>query len=195
MVLVNREKNQRIKISKGQKISCKRETHPQTINLENVLWSIPSIIMSSNNVQKIKNQREIKFHMRERRDDRERPNPENHKWQNQRIKGTKFLTHNFRKSKEKKFHKERDVMRETKYLCFGDFLLRRPLPTVDDEQDENYDLLPLSLAPVIQNEDWRMNFTWWMAGGTSCLGNFHMEGKWRLGWETWRRDEREINLL
>jgi hypothetical protein len=28
---------------------------------------------------KIKNQREIKFHMRERRDDKERPNPENHK--------------------------------------------------------------------------------------------------------------------
>jgi hypothetical protein len=28
---------------------------------------------------KIKNQREIKFHMRERRDDKERPNPKNHK--------------------------------------------------------------------------------------------------------------------
>jgi hypothetical protein len=36
-------------------------------------------------------------------------------------------------------------MRETEYLCFGDFLLRRPLPTVDDEQDEECDLLPLSL--------------------------------------------------
>jgi hypothetical protein len=63
------------------------------------------------------------------------------------------LTHNFRKSKEKKFHKEREVMRETEYLCFRDFLLRQPLPTVDDEQDEEYDLLPLSLAPVVQNKD------------------------------------------
>jgi hypothetical protein len=42
---------------------------------------------------------------------------------------------------------------ETEYLCFGDFLLRRPLSTVNDEQDEECDLLPLSLAPVVQNED------------------------------------------
>jgi hypothetical protein len=36
---------------------------------------------------------------------------------------------------------------------FWGFLLRQPLPTIDDEQDKEYDLLPLSLAPIVQNED------------------------------------------
>ena len=174
MFLVNRDKIRESKSQRDTKFHVRDRPNPQTANLENVLWSIPSIIMSSNNVQRIKNQREIKFHMRERRDDSERPNPENHEWQNQRIKGTKFLTQNFRKSKEKKFHKERDVMREREraYLCFRDFMLRRPLPTVDGEQDEESRSVYLSLAPAVQNEDYEdevFNFSW-MAGGTLLPG-------------------------
>jgi hypothetical protein len=45
------------------------------------------------------------------------------------------------------------MMRKRAYLCFGDFLLRRALVTVDGEQDEESRSVYLSLALAVQNED------------------------------------------